>query len=411
MPLEKMVTLVSVSHSKKLLFLGLLLPSLSYASFIETTMGTAVVNDATASYFNPAALTLLKNSQIIPLGTVARFQTRFKGQSTSVATALTQSGTSSSETDYYSPSFYLGAPLNTRVTVGFAAVSNFANRNPEENSILRYTQSSNTIQDYDFVPAIGFKVNDYFSLGAGINFSYTNFDLHPIIRFPGSNNADSQGRNQSTGSGVGGNIGFLIKPRTGTLIGFDYRSMTSYNESGKSIIDGVAPITSNDYGFTLRTPPRSVLSIAQSLTSTVGLITTVQRIQWGVIKNIHVSGVATLIGTTPVIVNATVPHYLHNTWLLTVGGNYRFKPSWIARVAGTYNQSPGNSAYQIITGDSYILGVSLGHEVNKIVTLDAGYAHAFIQDAAIHMHGNRYLIVGNNQASRDVVSLKVTLNV
>jgi len=390
---------------------GLLLPSLSRSSFIETTMGTAVVNDATASYFNPAALTLLKNSQIIPLATVAQFQTRFTGQSTNITNAFTQSGTSNSTSNYYSPSCYIGVPFNEKVTMGFAAVSNFAYRSPEENSILRYTQASNTIQDYDLVPALGIKINDYFALGAGINFSYTNFDLHPIMGFPGSNTADSQGENQSDGSGIGGNIGFLLRPRSGTFVGFDYRSMTTYKESGKSIVNGTPHIVSNDYHFTMRTPPRSILSVSQMITSTFGMITTIQRIQWGVITNIHISGVATLFGTTPVIVNTNVPYYLHNTWAFTVGGNYRFKPDWIMRAAGTYNQSPGNGAYQMTTGDSYILGLSLGHEINKTLNLDGSYAHAFIQDKSIHMNGNRYKIVGNNQASRDVVSLKVTLNV
>jgi len=101
---------------------------------------------------------------------------------------------------------------------------------------------------------------------------------------------------------------------------------------------------------------------------------------------------------------------LRDTWVLTIGGNYHFKPSWIVRVAGTYNQSPSNGNHQISTGDSYILGGSLGYQINKMFALDGGYAHAFIQDQSININGNRFLINGNNQASRDVVSLKVTIN-
>ena len=50
---------------KIIIFTLLWLPASAYASFIESTIGTAVINDATATYYNPAALTLLKNPQII----------------------------------------------------------------------------------------------------------------------------------------------------------------------------------------------------------------------------------------------------------------------------------------------------------------------------------------------------------
>jgi len=389
----------------------LLLPLMSYASFIETTIGTAVVNDATAAYFNPAALVLLKNSQIIPLLTWANFQTQFSGQSKTMATGFMQSGNSSSTTDYFSPSFYLGLPIGNRFILGFSAVSNSANRDLDENSLLRYAQSSNTIQDYDFVPSIGIKINDFFSLGSGVNFSYTSFQLHPITGFPGSNIADSQSNNDSDGSGVGANVGFLLRPTASTLIGFDYRTVTTYRESGQSVFNGTTQLTSNNYHFQLRTPARSIFSISQMLTPKFGMIATIQRFQWSIIRNINVYNFATAIGAKPIITSASIPYYLHNTWLFTLGGNYQFKPNWIIRVAGTYNQSPQNGNYQISTGNSYVLGASLGYQMNKTISLDGGYAHAFIQNQPINIIGNKFLINGVNQAARDVVSLKMTVNV
>jgi len=390
--------------------IGLFLPLAGYASFIETTMGTAVVNDATAAYFNPAALVLLKNPQIIPLGTVSRFQTKFTGQSTTVSTNFTALGTSNSVTYYYSPNIYFALPVNAKLTLGLAVVSNFANRDPEENSILRYVQSSNTIQDYNFVPSFGVKINEKVSLGAGINVSYLVFNLQPISGFPGSNIADSQSNNNSNGTGVGANAGFLLQPARGTLIGFNYRSVTTYRESGTSVINSPTQVTSDNYHFKSRTPARSTLSISQFITPTFGLITTIQRIQWNIIKNINVYSVATSTGSTAVITDASTPYYLHNTWVFTLGGNYQFTPKWIVRVAGTYFQSPDNGHYQISTGNSYILGASLGYQINKTFTLDGSYAHAFIQNESINISGSRFLVNGSNQASRDVASLKLTWN-
>lgn len=399
---------VSLRMIKSTSFIFLLLLPISLrASFIETTIGAAVVNDATASYFNPAALTLLNNAQIIQLGTVARFNSKFTGSSKTLATGFIESGSTSSNTNYFSPSLYFGIPATDRITFGFAAVSNYAFRNADDASLLRYVQASNNIEDYDFVPAIGVKINDYLSLGGGINFSYANFTLHPITGFPGSNIADSQSNNQSSGTGVGGNVGFLIRPTSTTLIGFNYRSVTTYRENGKSVFNGPPQVTSNNYHFKLHTPARSILTVNQFITSKLGVISTIQFWQWNIVKNIAVYNIATPIGAT----SASVPFYMHDSWLFTLGGQYRFNPKWVLRVAGTYNATPDNGHYQIINGNSYVLGASVGYTVNKTLKIDGSYAHIFIQNANINTTGSRFLIVGTNQGSRDGVTLKLTVNV
>ncbi len=389
----------------------LLFPLTGYASFIETTVGTAVVNDATASYYNPAALALIKNPQIIPQGTVADFRTHFSGQSTTISTGLSEVGSSSASTYYYSPSFYLGVPATERIRLGLAIVSNAATRDSQENSILRYVQASNSIEDYDVVPAVAFKINDLFSIGAGVNFSYANFTLRPITGFPGSNSADAQSNNQCDGTGIGGNVGFLLKPGPATLIGFNYRSLTTYRLSGQSVFDGSPQVVSNNYHFTLRSPARSVFSINHFFTQALGVIATITRIQWSSLSNVHVYGVANVSGGTPVILNGAIPYYLRDTWFLTLGSQYRLTSKWILRVAGSYNESPGNTHYQIANGNSVILGASMGYDLNKTLTIDGSYAHAFMNNANIAISGARYVISGVNTGSRDAVSLKLTFNV
>ncbi len=383
------------------------LPSASQASFIETTVGTAVLNDATASYYNPAALVLIKNPQIVAQGTLAYFHTQFSGQSTTILSGVSETGSSSSNTHYSSPSLYFGMPTSHKITLGLAVVTNSAERDADENSILRYVQASNNIQDLDVVPAIAIKLNEFFSIGGGINFSYANFDLQPITGAPGLNIVDSQSDNRSDGTGIGGNVGFLVKPGPTTVIGFNYRSITTYRLSGKSVYEGNPQVVSNNYHFILRTPARSVISINHFFTEKFGLISTLQWIQLSTLTNVHIYGVASPAG----IVNGSIPFYLRNTWLFTLGSHYRISPKSILRVALSYNQSPGNPHYQIANGDSIILGASMGYELNKIITIDGSYAHAFIKNQNININSSRFLIQGVNQGSRDGVSLKVTFNV
>ncbi len=393
-----------------LFFWLVLFPLITYASFIETTIGPAVANDATASYYNPAALMLLKNSQIIPQWTVGYFHTRFVGQSTLASTGNIKAGSSSSNTRYYSPTFYLGIPITDRVTAGLAVVTNSAHRNADESSILRYVQSNNTIQDYDVVPGLSIKINESLSIGGGINFSYANFNLRPITGFPGSNIVDSQNTNQSEGSGIGANAGVLLKLSPKTVMGFNYRTLTTYKLSGKSIY-GNPRVVSNDYHYKMRTPARSIFSINHFFTDKFGLISTIQYIEWSTMTNVHVYGIASVSGTTPVILNGDIPDYLRNTWLFTLGNHYRITPKWILRVAGTYNQSAGNPHYQISNGDSISLGASTGYEINKTFTIDGSFSHVFIKNQNINIKGGRFLINGVNEGSRNTASLKLTVNI
>src|SRR5262245_46633267 len=100
----------------------LLFPLTVHASFIESTMGAAVVNDATAVYYNPAALALLKNPQIIALNSIGDFRTQFTGQFIQSNTGFTQSGSSITQTHYFLPSFYLGIPTTDKITIGLAVI-------------------------------------------------------------------------------------------------------------------------------------------------------------------------------------------------------------------------------------------------------------------------------------------------
>lgn len=400
-----------ISH-RKILFIFLLLPITANASFIEATIGTAVVNDATAAYYNPAALTLLKNPQIIGQGSVANFRTQFTGQATLLNTNFTQSGTTNTQTHYFLPSGYFAFPATKQFYFGVAVVANSFNRDIDSDSILRYVQSSNNIQNIDFVPALGIKLNDYLSLGAGLNFSRAEFLLEPTSGAPGLNIPDNESRNASSGSTLGGDVGLLLKPTPSTLIGFNYRSALSYKLTGTSTLEGTPSISSDHYSFNFWTPARYVVSVSQSINKKFGLIGTVQWVQWDIFDKINIHNIATQIGSQAVILpNATVPYHLHNSWIFTAGANYRITPKWVIRAASSYMQSPANQNFQIANGDSIILGASTAYEITKRISIDGSYAHAFIKNQDINIANSRTIVTGVNKGMRDAVSLKLTFNI
>lgn len=400
-------------YIRNCLVAGILVSPLpAQASFIESTLGTAVVNDATATYYNPAALTLLKKPQIIALGSTSYYHAQFTGLAIQSGTGFTQSGTSNARTHYYLPSVYLGVPFTKKITAGLALIANDFNSDFEEHSILRYAQSKSHIQDIDLVPAIGFKITDCLSVGAGLNFSRANFLAQPISGLPSINIPDSQSRNENSGTSWGGDAGILLRPAAATLIGLNYRSAMTYHLSGTSTFNGNPRIVSNHYRSEYWTPARTVLSINHFVTRKLGLIGTIQYIQWNIFKDIQIQGIATQLGAQSVILpNATIHYHFHNTWLLTLGSIYQVTPAWVVRLAGSYNQAPANGNYQIANGDSIILGVSTGYRIFKNILLDGSYAHAFMKNKNIHITTGRNLINGVNQGALDSFSLKLTFDI
>lgn len=390
----------------------LLFPLTLHATIIESTIGTAVVNDATAAYYNPAALTLLKSYQIVTLGSTARFRTNFMGQATQIANGLTQFGNSSSQTQYYLPSLYFGIPYNNQFTFGFGVLYNSFHKDLEDGTLLRYVQAENHISSVDFIPAIGMRLNNCLAIGAGLSLSYVSILLRPVTGLPSLSIPDSISRNQSRATSWGGDVGLLYTPMRGTLIGFNYHSGVTYSQKGSSQFEGKPSLSSNNYRFKFWTPARSILTVAQFVNEKLGLIGTIEYIEWHIFKNINLHNVVTQIGSqTTILQNAIVPFHLHNSWLLTLGSNYRVTQEWIVRFAGSYVQSPANGQYQLSNGDSIIVGISTGYDINKNFTIDGGYAHAFIKKQNINIVTNRNIINGVNKASRDAFSLKLTINI
>lgn len=382
-------------------------PTLLHASFIESTIGAAVVNDATAAYYNPAALTLLKTAEIIGLGSIASLKTEFNGQVTQPNTDFLQSGDSKSQAKYYVPSAYFGLPINKKISFGLAAVANSFNNTLDDSSILRYAKSNSSVKAHEITPAIGIKLTNFLALGGSVSFSHAKITTEPVIGFPSLNIPDSQSLNEATSNALGGDIGALLTLSAKTQIGLNYRSAVTYKFNGSSSVAGSSFSTDN-FGFTYWTPARGVITIAHSPTPKLGLITTVQRIQWSIFDEVNIQNFATSIGPNFIVSNGEIPYHFRDSWLVTVGSQYNVTPKWVVRVASSYDQSPGNPQYQIVNGDGLILGASSGYKISKHFLVDGSYAHEFLKNQDINIVSKRNNIQGVNSGNRNSISLKLT---
>jgi long-subunit fatty acid transport protein len=380
-----------------------------HASFIEQTLGTAVVMDATAVYFNPAALTAIPKAQLIAQGTLARSQFQFTGSAQQLPLGITESGTANITTDFSLPSLYLSIPINDKFDGGFAVVANDFNSDLEGHSVLRYAQARNHIINVDLVPAIGIRINEFLSIGGNLNLSRAHFIQEPVSGLTRLNVPESRSLNNSKGMSLGGDFGFLIKLAKKTALGFNYRSAITYHLHGTSTITGLQSVSSDNYHFKYWTPARSVLSLSHFPNEIFGFIGTIQYLQWSIFKEADIYNFATQSGTTAFInPQAHIKYNFHNSWLVTLGTIYNVSSKWVVRVAGTYNQSPSNGRFQISTGDSLVVGSSMGYQLTENFTVNCSYGHAFFKKEHINIETAQNIITGVNQGRNDAISLRLT---
>ena len=181
----------------------------------------------------------------------------------------------------------------------------------------------------------------------------------------------------------------------------------TYDMTGKSTYNGSqSSISSDSYHFDYWTPARSVVSVNHFITPQLGLIGTVQYIQWTIFKEVSLHNIATNKG---ILTTAHVPYHLHDSWLITLGSTYRVSSKWIIRAAGSYTQAPSKGEFQVDLGDSITLGASMGYQIFKNTILDGSYAHAFIKDQAINATTAQNAINGINKGEVNAFALKLSV--
>lgn len=210
---------------QKLLFLLLLLPGLARAELLQNllidnkamSLGNAVTADPTGImdiHFNPAGLTKLdgRQYQVQLTGVLFRSRAKFslpsdydENESDLLNIAedpILDEGTSYSDAAIYVPGFGLtGIPLpiialpsagisvkppGSKFTFANAAYATmFAGFSKEEDDPGRYQARELALQRVNyFTPSFGYKVNDQFSLGAGLIFSHQSVALEQDLRAP-----------------------------------------------------------------------------------------------------------------------------------------------------------------------------------------------------------------------------------
>ncbi|MCP3177326.1 outer membrane protein transport protein [Desulfuromonas sp. KJ2020] len=338
-----------------------------------------------ALYFNPALLTELPGTGM-ELGTTLIYPRRDFTSDTTGREDFTDS-------TLYTPStFYLTHALNDRFSAGIGLLNPFG-LGTEWNTDWegRYLATRSEIVTYMFNPAVGYRPNSWLSIGAGLNLLYLDATLEKQVKLAFVGLSDGQQKFTGDGTGVGFNLGILLKLNPKIQFGAGYRSSIKVDIDGRvnftlpdPSLAAILPDTTAQTDINL--PQQLVAGLAFFPTDNITLETGIRWEDWSSYDELHISFAQPVNGSDFSI----YPKNWQATWAWNLGGKYRLNERVFLLAGYLYGEDAiGNATFEPSVPDSdsqlFCLGATLNFDR---LTISLSYGYQLLEDRS---KNNSYL--------------------
>jgi len=362
-----------------------------------TGMGTAsagrvaLANDASTAFNNPAGMTRLDRSQLQVGLAVLDIHSEFSGE-----TSFPGLGGGSAETagngknigsltpvpnlsyvHVVTPDLRLGVTLGSYFGLALDYGDSWQGR--------YYVQNAE-ILTMGVTPAVGYKVNDWFSVGGGATILYGKLKEEMAVNTSplGLRDLnDGKLKIDSDDVGYGYNLGILLQPTTSTRIGVTYISKVKLKFDDVANIDMPATIIGDAIAARVNsskldmewTIPQAVnASVYQQLTDNLAIMANVGWQDWSQFGDIGVD-----LSSVHIDNGKTVDAGFKDTWHGALGLHYRFAEPWLWQVGFAYDSEPVETEHRspILPLDrQYRYATGIEYTYDKDITL--GFDYTFI---------------------------------
>ncbi len=416
---------------------------------------SALGEDASTVYFNPAAMTRLSGSQVVVAGHIILPDAEFKNNGSTDALGGTLTGTNSTTDEIgFVPNFYYTTELDggvffgVGVTVPFGLATDY-----DKDWVGRYHALLSEIASININPSIAWKATNKISVGFGLNIQYLELELSnnidsalvcsnlsgQLAGAPGEPGCGTLSPNTATTDSkvtldgdsleIGWNAGVLIDINSKNRVGIAYRSAIKHNVDGKARYDLDSTLQAETNFFEAATEFKVVqdtsLTAVAELPETLS-ISYVSEIdsQWTVLADYTWTGWSSLDVIT---INqkggvpgqeATLDLAYANTNRYSVGVNYQHSNKLIYRAGLALDETPIRSKEQttarIPGNDRTWLSFGAGYDFSSALTVDVGYSHLFIDDTKINSNtgssSSGATLVGEYESAVDIISVQANYN-
>jgi len=295
------------------------------------------------------------------------------------------------------PSLYASYQLGEKAWLGLATNTPFGLSTKYEDPYAGqiYAKTSRVFS-FNVNPSITFAVNDWLSIGAGMQVMYFSTDLsRSLSPVPYAPTAQLSGDDV----GFGGTAGITITPFAGTEIGLGYRSPVGLNLTGDLNLQarsGALPAGTYPIEADITLPEIVTFGLRQQVTEQLALNAGFEWTNWSRLGTIPVkSASGPLTGAT--LTNLSFEY--NDGYYASVGAEFDFNERWSMRGGLAYEWSPittANRDLRLPDSDRVHAAVGASYTWKDKLTIDLAYTHIFtVGDGDVELTpGNPSYIAG-----------------
>jgi len=363
---------------------GFVLPHQTAKGLGLSNAQTAGVNDASAVYYNPAALSEIEGNNLLVNGSYINVDNSIENGG---RTARNQ------HDDHFVASLFASYHIPGRnFSLGIGTYSPFGLATDYDRDFTRFAADRTELKTIYVTPAVSWHPSKFFSIGAGFSFVHASgafsrslcFDPFDGCVTPGGP-LEGRMRLTDTANAFTYNIGVLLKPVEYLKLGFSYRARADLRFDTADVKLGGA-FSPNGLRANIRPiplPPVMDVGLFWQIDPRWGAEFVYEYVRWSEFARLRAkfTPAPTFVPFALPVLGFSLPEDWRNTSALRLGSFYRINSSWEIRAGAAVEESPipNKTLNPAIPGaDILTLNGGVGYQWRSF-TVDVGYMAVFYQ--------------------------------
>ena len=369
--------------------------------------GSSSADDASCIYFNPAGMARTEKTEV-DVGAhliLSKFSFNNDGSDYPALGGMPLGGSDGGDAGVPAvvPNLYYNQQLSDDLAIGIGINAPFGLETKyDEDWIGRYHAIRTALTTVNINPSLGYNVNDWLSVGGGLDVQYVHAILSQAIDFGGilaskgyptmPQSLDGKAEVKGDDFGLGYNAGIMVNPLPETTIGLTYRSKISYTLSGTAEFNAPAQaaglqaagyFADTDVNADLTLPETVSIGISQVLPAGFTLKADITWTRWSQFEELRIQ----YDSNQP---DSVTVYDWNDVFRYALGLNYE-TGKWIFRTGTAYDETPvkdlEHRTPRIPDANRIWLSAGASYQATEHIMLDLGYTHIFFNDSQLNNVG------------------------